>query len=74
MALYAVLYSLEAVIEESGILLSCIPRASRHTGGFVVGKPYGVHIMLKSLAIVTRIYLRKMKQRQREHKVCSRAK
>ena len=42
MALLIALYSLEAVIAESGILPFCIPRASRHKGGFGVGKPFGV--------------------------------
>ena len=57
MALYAVLYSLEAVIAESGILSSCIPRASRHTGGFGGVKPLGVNVE-KRLTIVMWKYLR----------------
>ena len=42
MALLAALYSLEAVMAESGIFPFCIPRASRQTGGLGVGKPFGI--------------------------------
>lgn len=60
MALYAVPYSLEAVIAESGILPSCIPRASRHTGGFGIEKPFEVNS--KKLTIVMWIYLMEKNQ------------
>ena len=52
MALHAALYSLEAVIAESGILPFCIPRASKHTGGFGVGKPFGVKLKEPCLSYV----------------------
>ena len=39
MDLYAVEYSVEAVIAESGIFPFCIPSASTHTGDFGAGKP-----------------------------------
>jgi len=40
--LLEVLYSLEAVIAEFEIFLFCIPRASKHTSGVGVGKPFEI--------------------------------
>ena len=54
MALLAALYSLDAVIAESGILPFCIPSASKQTGG--LGKPLGIK---KDYKDIYAIYSRK---------------